>query len=185
MTHHPRIKIFFKIPALSLFLLYWPPTSCKISEKLMGSRGPLICRDRMLFFYNINFSQQFCAWLCFTLVFCFKKIDITSWTYHFLTCISSHTLLVSLQLTKNYIELIAANKFFHFLPFMQMNLYTSLKQEKFCSTIFSLSLILMFWILLYYSIIFYYSRTCLKRTPAVPNILSALDRCPLYRGSLR
>ena len=30
-----------------------------------------------------------------------------------------------------------------------------------------------------------YSKTCLKRTPAVPNILSALDGCPLYRGSLR
>ena len=30
---YPRIN-FFKIPAVSLFLLYWPPTSCKVSEKI-------------------------------------------------------------------------------------------------------------------------------------------------------
>ena len=30
----------------------------------------------------------------------------------------------------------------------------------------------------------YYSKTCLKPTPAGPNNLSALDRCPLYGGSL-
>ena len=28
----PRLRLFFKIPALSLSLLYWPLTSCKISE---------------------------------------------------------------------------------------------------------------------------------------------------------
>ena len=30
---HPWIKIFFKVPAVLLSLLYWPPTSCKVSEK--------------------------------------------------------------------------------------------------------------------------------------------------------
>ena len=31
----PMIMIFSKIPADTLFLLYWPPASCEISEKLM------------------------------------------------------------------------------------------------------------------------------------------------------
>ena len=31
---NPRIKIFFKIPVVSLFLLHWSLTSCKVSEKL-------------------------------------------------------------------------------------------------------------------------------------------------------
>ena len=33
---HTRIKIFFRIPALSLSFLYWPSTSCKVSEKTNG-----------------------------------------------------------------------------------------------------------------------------------------------------
>ena len=32
-TFNPRIKIFFKILAVSLSLFYGPPTSCKVSEK--------------------------------------------------------------------------------------------------------------------------------------------------------
>ena len=34
---NPHIKILLEIPFLSLFLLYWPPTSWKNSEKLMSS----------------------------------------------------------------------------------------------------------------------------------------------------
>ena len=33
LTLNPRIMIFFKIPAVSLSLLYWHLTSCKDSEK--------------------------------------------------------------------------------------------------------------------------------------------------------
>ena len=36
---NPQIKIFFKIQAVSLFLLYGPATSCKISEKT-NERSP-------------------------------------------------------------------------------------------------------------------------------------------------
>ena len=38
-TINPQIKIFFKIPAVSLFLLYWPLTSYKVSEKT-NERSP-------------------------------------------------------------------------------------------------------------------------------------------------
>ena len=33
VTLNPRIKLFLKIPAVSLLLLYWSPTLLKISEK--------------------------------------------------------------------------------------------------------------------------------------------------------
>ena len=33
LTLNPHIRIFFKILAVSLSLLYWPLTSCKVSEK--------------------------------------------------------------------------------------------------------------------------------------------------------
>ena len=38
-TFNPWIRIFFKIPAVSLSLLYWPLTSCRVSEKT--NEGPL------------------------------------------------------------------------------------------------------------------------------------------------
>ena len=34
-------------------------------------------------------------------------------------------------------------------------------------------------------ILIMYSKTCLKQTPTGPENLSALDRCPPYRGSVR
>ena len=39
VPRNPWIKIFFKILAVSLFLLNWPLTSCKVSEKL-NERSP-------------------------------------------------------------------------------------------------------------------------------------------------
>ena len=44
---NPQIKIFFKIPAVSLFLHYWPPTSCRVSEKT-NERSLEIYKDEQM-----------------------------------------------------------------------------------------------------------------------------------------